>query len=355
MPDYDAFLLVGFGGPEGPADVMPFLENVTRGRGVPRDRLAGVARHYEKFGGVSPINQQCRDLLTAIGKDFAAAGVDLPLYWGNRNWHPYLTGTVAQMAADGVRHAIAFVTSAYGSYSGCRQYLDDIEAARAQAGPGAPRIDKIRHFFNHPGFIGPVTEAARAAIGQLPAGVADDAWLVFTAHSVPEAMAAASGPAGGLYPAQLAEAARLVAGELARAEGRERHWRLAYQSRSGPPSVPWLRPDVGDQLTELSASGVPAVVVIPVGFVSDHMEIVFDLDTEAAELARRLGLPMARAATPGTHPRFVSMITELVNERRGQFAQVPVLGSLPVAPDFCPNDCCRLPAARHPAGPGADR
>ena len=195
MPDYDAFLLVGFGGPEGPADVMPFLENVTRGRGVPRDRLAGVARHYEKFGGVSPINQQCRDLLTAIGKDFAAAGVDLPLYWGNRNWHPYLTGTVAQMAADGVRHAIAFVTSAYGSYSGCRQYLDDIEAARAQAGPGAPRIDKIRHFFNHPGFIGPVTEAARAAIGQLPAGVADDAWLVFTAHSVPEAMAAASGPA----------------------------------------------------------------------------------------------------------------------------------------------------------------
>ena len=355
MPDYDAFLLVGFGGPEGPADVMPFLENVTRGRGVPRDRLAGVARHYEKFGGVSPINQQCRDLLTAIGKDFAAAGVDLPLYWGNRNWHPYLTGTVAQMAADGVRHAIAFVTSAYGSYSGCRQYLDDIEAARAQAGPGAPRIDKIRHFFNHPGFIGPVTEAARAAIGQLPAGVADDAWLVFTAHSVPEAMAAASGPAGGLYPAQLAEAARLVAGELARAEGRERHWRLAYQSRSGPPSVPWLRPDVGDQLTELSASGVRAVVVIPVGFVSDHMEVVFDLDTEAAGLARRLGLPMARAATPGTDPRFVSMITELVNERRGQFAQVPVLGSLPVAPDFCPNDCCRLPAARHPAGPGADR
>jgi len=168
-------------------------------------------------------------------------------------------------------------------------------------------------------------------------------------------MAAASGPAGGLYPAQLAEAARLVAGELARAEGRERHWRLAYQSRSGPPSVPWLGPDVGDQLSELSASGVGAVVVIPVGFISDHMEVVFDLDTEAAELARRLGLPMARAATPGTHPRFVSMITELVNERRGQFAQVPVLGSLPVAPDSCPNDCCRLPAARHPAGSGADR
>src|SRR5215472_16939784 len=195
MPDYDAFLLVSFGGPEGPADVMPFLENAIRGRGVPRARLAEVARHYDLFGGVSPINQQCRDLLTAIGKDFAAAGLDLPLYWGNRNWHPYLADTIAQMAADGVHHAIAFVTSAYGSYSSCRQYLDDIEAARVQADPGAPRIDKIRHFFNHPGFIGSVAQAARAAIGQLPAGVADDAWLVFTAHSVPEAMAAASRPA----------------------------------------------------------------------------------------------------------------------------------------------------------------
>src|SRR6266566_5375753 len=244
MPDYDAFLLVSFGGPEGPADVLPFLENVTRGRGVPRARLAAVARHYDLFGGVSPINQQCRDLLTAIGKDFAAAGIDLPLYWGNRNWDPYLGDTVTRMAAHGVRHAIAFVTSAYGSYSSCRQYLDDIGAARAQAGPGAPRIDKVRHFFNHPGFIGPVTQAARAAIGQLPAAVSDEAWLVFTAHSVPEAMAAASGPAGGLYPAQLAEAARLVAEELAGAEGHERQWRLAYQSRSGPPSSPWLGPDV---------------------------------------------------------------------------------------------------------------
>ena len=355
MPDYDAFLLVSFGGPEGPADVMPFLENVTRGRGVPRDRLAAVARHYDLFGGVSPINQQCRDLLTAIGKDFAVAGLDLPRYWGNRNWHPFLADTVAQMAADGVRHAIAFVTSAYGSYSSCRQYLDDIEAARAQAGPGAPRIDKIRHFFNHPGFIGPLTEAARAAIGQLPAGVAEDAWLVFTAHSVPEAMAAASGPAGGLYPAQLAEVARLVAGELARAEGHQRHWRLAYQSRSGPPAVPWLGPDIGDQLTELAARGAPAAVVIPAGFVSDHIEILFDLDTEAAQLARRLGLPMARAATPGTHPRFVSMITELVTERRGRPAQVPVLGSLPAGPDFCQDDCCRMPAGRPAPGPGADQ
>ena len=284
MPDYDAFLLVSFGGPESPDDVMPFLENVTRGRGVPRDRLAEVARHYDAFGGVSPINEQCRDLLAAIGKDFAAAGLDLPLYWGNRNWHPFLADTVAQMASDGVRHAIAFVTSAYGSYSSCRQYLDDIEAARAQV-CGAPRIDKIRHFFNHPGFIGPVTRAARAAITTLPPVVQRDAWLVFTAHSVPAAMAAASGPAGGLYPAQLAEASRLVAAQLAAAEGHERPWRLAYQSRSGPPAVPWLGPDICDQLADLAAGGAPAAVVVPVGVVSDHVEVRYDLDIEAARAA----------------------------------------------------------------------
>ena len=355
MPDYDAFLLVSFGGPEGPADVMPFLENVTRGRGVPRDRLAAVARHYDVFGGVSPINEQCRDLLAAIGKDFAAAGLDLPLYWGNRNWHPFLADTVAQMASDGVRHAIAFVTSGYGSYSSCRQYLDDIEAARAQAGPGAPRIDKIRHFFNHPGFIGPVTQAARAAITALPPVVQHDAWLVFTAHSVPAAMAAASGPAGGLYPAQLAEAARLIAVQLAAEEGHERPWRLAYQSRSGPPAVPWLGPDICDQLADLATGGAPAVAVVPVGFVSDHVEVLYDLDIEAARAAERLGLPMARAATPGTDPRFVSMITELVAERRSRPAQVPALGPLPPGPDFCPNDCCRMPAARAAAAPGAGR
>ena len=330
MPDYDAFLLVSFGGPEGPGDVMPFLENVTRGRGVPPARLAEVAHHYELFGGVSPINKQCRDLLTAVGKDFAAAGLDLPRYWGNRNWHPYLADTVAHMAADGVTHAIAFVTSGYGSYSSCRQYLDDIEAARAQAGPAAPRIDKIRHYFNHPGFIEPFTQAALTAIGSLPPGVQHDACLVFTAHSVPEAMAAASGPDGGLYPAQLTEAARLVAGQLAEAEGHERPWRLVYQSRSGPPQVPWLGPDV-----------------------RDHLEVVYDLDMEAAKLARKLGLPMARAATPGTHPRFVSMITELVSERRGGLRPVPTLGSLPAGPNFCPNDCCPRPAIRQAGHAGA--
>jgi ferrochelatase len=346
MPDYDAFLLVSFGGPEGPGDVMPFLENVTRGRGVPRDRLAEVAHHYDLFGGVSPINQQCRDLLTAIGKDFVAAGLDLPLYWGNRNWHPFLVDTLTQMTADGIRHAVAFVTSGYGSYSSCRQYLDDIEAARAQAGPGAPRVDKIRQFFNHPGFIGPFVTSALAAVGSLPAGVQANAHLVFTAHSVPEAMAAASGPGGGLYPAQLTEASRLIADGLAEAEGHRRPWQLVYQSRSGPPAVPWLGPDVCDHLASLAAGGAPGVVVIPVGFVSDHLEVVHDLDLAAAKAARGLGLPMARAATPGTDPRFVSMITELVNERRGRPAPVQALGTMGSAPDLCRNGCCPRPAPR---------
>jgi protoporphyrin/coproporphyrin ferrochelatase len=363
MTDYDAFLLVSFGGPEGPADVMPFLENITRGRGVPRERLAAVAHHYDRFGGVSPINRQCRELLTAIGKDFAADGLELPLYWGNRNWGPYLADTVATMAADGVRRAIAFVTSAYGSYSSCRQYLDDIEEARVKAGPAAPRIDKIRHFFNHPGFIGPFTESTLAALASLPPGARSGAPLVFTAHSVPESMAAASGPGGHLYPTQLAEAARLVAAGVAAADGRERPWRLVYQSRSGPPSVPWLGPDVCDHVTNLAKEGAPGAVLVPVGFISDHVEVLYDLDVEAAGTGQRLGLPLARAATPGTHPDFVSMITELVRERVGEEGNEPgegrpasrrALGILGPGPDSCPGTCCRPPAGAGGAGrPGA--
>jgi protoporphyrin/coproporphyrin ferrochelatase len=314
MPSYDAFLLVSFGGPEGPDDVMPFLANVTRGRNVPPERLARVAEHYYAFGGVSPINQQCRDLLAAVRADFAAAGLTLPLYWGNRNWTPYLTDTVRQMAEDGVRHAVAFVTSAYSSYSSCRQYLDDIERARAAVGPAAPRIDKIRRFFNHPGFIEPFADNARAALDTLPADLRDDAHLVFTAHSVPVAMAETSGPPGnrGRYVAELTEAARLITERV----GNAAHpWSLAYQSRSGPPSQPWLEPDVCDHVGELAKSGTRAVVVIPAGFVSDHMEVRHDLDIEAAQAADALGLAFARAATPGTSPRFAAMVTELVQER----------------------------------------
>ena len=347
MPAYDAFLLVSFGGPEGPADVMPFLENVTRGRGVPRERLAAVAEHYYVFGGVSPINQQCRDLLAAVRADLAANGLALPVYWGNRNWTPYLTDVVRVMADDGVRRAVAFVTSAYSSYSGCRQYLDDIERARAAAGPDAPRIDKIRRFFNHPGFIEPFADSARAALATLPADVREEAHLVFTAHSVPIAMAEASGPVkesrkvgGGRYVAELTEAARLIAERICQ----DRHaWSLAYQSRSGSPSVPWLEPDVCDHLGDLAKSGTRAVVVIPVGFVSDHMEVRHDLDVEAAQIAGSLGLAFARAATPGASPRFASMITDLVRERMALPASPPpaALGTMGAAAQDCPADCCR--------------
>jgi protoporphyrin/coproporphyrin ferrochelatase len=340
MPAYDAFLLVSFGGPEGPDDVIPFLENVTRGRGIPRERLAGVAEHYYAFGGVSPINQQCRDLLAAVREDFAANGLSLPAYWGNRNWAPYLADTVRAMAKDGVQHAVAFVTSAYSSYSSCRQYLDDIERARAAVGPGAPRIDKIRRFFNHPGFIEPFADHARSALATLPADVRDEAHLVFTAHSVPVAMADSSGPPpGGRYPAELNEAARLVA---ERVDDGRHPWSLAYQSRSGPPSQPWLEPDVRDHLGDLAKSGTEAVVVIPVGFVSDHMEVRHDLDGEAAQAAESLGLAFARAATPSTDPRFASMITELVGERlaRPGTGAVAALGGLGVPTQTCPGDCC---------------
>ena len=286
--------------------MLPFLENVTRGRGVPAERLAEVAEHYYAAGGVSPINGQCRDLIAAI----EAAGMDLPVYWGNRNWRPLLTDTVRRMAADGVRHAIAFATSAYSSYSACRQYRDDIEAAVAAAGPCAPRIDKIRPYFNHPGFIEPFAANTEAALRTLPPDVADGARLVFTAHSVPVGMAAASGSAsagtvvpGGRYVAELREASRLIS---ERTRGGSLGWDLVFQSRSGPPSVPWLEPDVNDHLRVLAKDGVPAVVVVPAGFVSDHMEVVYDLDVEAAETAASLGLAFARAAAPGSSQRFAA-------------------------------------------------
>lgn len=335
---YDAFLLLSFGGPEGPDDVVPFLRNVTRGRGIPDERLAEVAEHYQRFGGVSPINGQCRALLTAVGEEFARRGVTLPLYWGNRNWHPLLPDTVRRMRDAGVRRALAFVTSAYGSYSACRQYLDDIDRARAEVGPGAPVIDKIRHFHDHPGFVEPHADAVRAALSRLPPGRREGARLVFTAHSVPESMAATSGPypGGGRYQAQLAETAHLVAERVGRAE-----WDLVWQSRSGPSRVPWLAPDINDHLAALAGRGVAAVVVSPIGFVSDHLEVVWDLDTEAAATAGDLGLDFVRAATPGTDPRFVAMVADLVAERTAGVAP-RALGHLPRW-DYCAAGCCAPP------------
>jgi ferrochelatase len=340
---YDAVVLVSFGGPERPEDVLPFLTNVTRGRGVPPERLAEVAEHYHHFGGVSPINQQCRDLLDAVRADFAAHGLDLPLYWGNRNWHPMLADTVARMRDDGVRSALAFVTSAYGGYSSCRQYQEDIAAARAAVGPDAPVIDKLRQFWDHPGFVEPHADAVRAALATLDPARRATTRLVFTAHSIPTSMAATAGPQGGRYTAQLAETARLVA---ASAAPDLRH-DLVWQSRSGPPLVPWLEPDVNDHLAALAADGVTSVVVSPIGFVSDHLEVVWDLDTEAAETAKRLGLDFVRAGTPGVDPRFVTMVRELVTERLepATTGQPRRLGALP-AWDFCAAGCCVPPPRR---------
>jgi ferrochelatase len=335
---YDALLLVSFGGPEHPDDVLPFLANVTRGRGVPPERLAEVAEHYQHFGGVSPINQQCRDLLREIER-----GTDLPVYWGNRNWHPMLADTVAQMRDEGVKRALAFVTSAYGGYSSCRQYLEDIAAARAAVGPTAPMIDKLRHFHDHPGFVEPHADAVRAARATLPPG--GDVRVVFTAHSIPTSMAATAGPEGGRYEAQLRETAALVSV----AGAPDLPWDLVWQSRSGPPHVPWLEPDVSDHLTAIAADGVTGVVVSPIGFVSDHLEVIWDLDNEAASTAKQLGLDFARAATPGTDPRFVAMVHDLVRERVNAPESVrrSRLGSLPIW-DTCPVGCC--PPSRRGGG-----
>ncbi len=339
---YDAFLLLSFGGPEHPDDVMPFLRNVTRGRGVPDERLAEVAEHYHHFGGVSPINGQCRELLGAVTADFDAHGVGLPTYWGNRNWRPMVEDTVAQMRDDGVTSALAFATSAYGGYSSCRQYWEDIDRARAKVGPGAPSITKLRQFHDHPGFVEPhadAVRAARATLGGTPR-------LVFTAHSIPSSMAAAAGPTGNRYTAQLEETARLVHAAAAP----DLAWDLVWQSRSGPPQVPWLEPDVNDHLEMLADNGVTDIVVSPIGFVSDHLEVVWDLDNEAAQTAQRRGLGFARAGTPGTDARFVAMIRELVTERLEETGPKDHLGTLPLW-DTCPVDCC--PAPRRPSTRGA--
>jgi protoporphyrin/coproporphyrin ferrochelatase len=338
--DYDGFVLVSFGGPEGPDDVMPFLENVTTGRGVPPSRLAEVAEHYYHLGGVSPINAQCQELLAALRVEFATAGIDLPIYWGNRNWAPLLGETVAQMRDAGVRRALAFVTSPYGSYSSCRQYLEDIAAARAAAGPDAPVIDKIRHYHDHPGYVRPHADAVRAALATVPADRRATTRLLFTAHSIPSAMDAGSGPAGGRYTAQLRETAALVA----EAAGADLPWELVWQSRSGSPHVPWLEPDINDHLVHLAKAGVTGVVVSPIGFISDHVEVIWDLDHEATETAKQLGLDLVRAGTPGTDPRFVAMITELVTERLRPGSPRKALGTVQTW-DFCAADCC-VPARR---------
>ncbi len=325
--NYDALLLVSFGGPERPEDVVPFLENVLRGRNVPRERLLEVAEHYYHFGGKTPINDQNRALIAALSREFAERGPHLPIYWGNRNWHPLLPDTLRQMSADGVRRALAFVTSAFSSYSGCRQYRENIELARE---PGSVEIDKLRVFYNHPGFIEAMVERCREALADLP-----EAHLIFTAHSIPVSMAETS-----RYTEQLQEACRLIADGLGRNQ-----WRLVYQSRSGAPGQPWLEPDIGDYLRSLDV--VRDVVVAPVGFLSDHMEVMYDLDTEARQICESLGIRMRRAATVGVHPKFVSMIRDLVLERTDGAARL-ALGEHGPSHDICAADCCPAPRQRRP-------
>jgi ferrochelatase len=329
---YDALLVVSFGGPEGMDDVMPFLENVLRGRNVPRERMLGVAKHYELFGGVSPINEQNRKLIAALEKQLEAKGPRLPIYFGNRNWHPMLADTLRKMRDDGVKNALAFVTSAYSSYSSCRQYLEDIERARQSVGPDAPRVEKLRAFYNHPGFIEANVANVRAALEQIPEASRTQTQIAFTAHSIPESMAKNCD-----YEAQLRETCRLISDKLL-----VKDWRLVFQSRSGSPAQPWLGPDVCDYLRELQAGGATDVVVAPIGFVSDHMEIVYDLDTEAKALCQELGLNMIRAATAGTHPAFIEMIRELIMERIDPETPRRSLGVNGPRGEVCPPGCCSL-------------
>lgn len=327
---YDAVLIVSFGGPEGPEDVIPFLENVLRGKNVPRERLLEVAEHYRHFNGVSPLNAQNRVLIAALEAVLETQGPQLPIYWGNRNWHPLVESTIAQMNRDGIRRAIAFVTSAYSSYSGCRQYREDIQRAQQAAGADALVVEKLRAFYNHPGFVGPMGESVATALDQVPAARRPAAALVYTAHSIPVAMAERSA-----YVAQLEEASRLVSQIVGRDD-----WQLVFQSRSGPPTQAWLEPDIGDYLRDLAARGVQDVVVVPIGFLSDHMEVLYDLDTEAQHLSRELGINMIRAATVGAHPQFVQMIRDLIVERMTPGTDRPALGTRGPSHDVCPADCC---------------
>lgn len=325
---HDAVLVLSFGGPEGPDDVLPFLENVARGRGIPPERLRSVAAHYQRSGGVSPINAENRALIAALEAEFAAKGPRLPVYFGNRHWKPYLEDTLRTMADDGIKSVLAFVTSAFSSYSGCRSYREDLEHARAVVGERAPAVHKLRVFFDHPLFIEALTDRVQVALAQSPA----DAVLVFTAHSVPVAMARTS-----RYEEQLRATASLVAERV-----HKERFELVWQSRSGPPGVPWLEPDICDHLRALHAAGTRSVVVSPLGFISDHMEVVWDLDEQARAVARELGLGFVRAATPGTHPSFIAAIRELICE---QLDLAPRRALTALGDGTCTADCC-LPPAR---------
>lgn len=335
---YDAVLVLSFGGPEKPDDVIPFLENVLRGRNVPRERMLEVAEHYYHFGGKSPINDQNRALIEALKSELAAHDIALPIYWGNRNWYPLLPDTLKQMHADGHRNVLVFVTSIFSSYSGCRQYREDIQRALKELSlEEEMTLDKIRTFYNHPDFVETMADRVRDAISELPEDGSDQRKVLFTAHSIPSAMAF-----NCAYEKQLQESSRLIS----EAVGIE-DWSLVYQSRSGPPQQPWLEPDVCDVIQEIAdQKSARQVVVVPVGFVSDHMEVIYDLDDEAAKLSEEVGIAMARAKTAGTHPKFVGMIRKLIEERLGITDEKEAIGKFGPSHDVCPIDCCKYEPRR---------
>jgi protoporphyrin/coproporphyrin ferrochelatase len=343
--NYDAILVVSFGGPESKEDVIPFLETVLRGRNIPRERMLTVAEHYYHFDGKSPINQQTRDLIAALAAELDQNGPKLPIYWGNRNWHPFLAETLKQMKQDGIRRAIAFVTSAYSSYSGCRQYREDIARAQNEIGPGAPEVDKLRPFFNHPAFIEATVERVRDALQAVPPAAREKVQIVYLAHSIPLSMANTCD-----YVRQLEEVRRLVSEALGHLNNAQKNDALVYQSRSGAPGQPWLEPDILDYLRRVKAENLAsAVVLAPISFISDHMEVLYDLDIEARQLCDSLSLPMTRAQTVGVHPKFIGMIRELIVERMNPGSERRAVGLLGPRADICAEDCC--PAPQRPMRP----
>jgi len=344
--DYDAVLIVSFGGPEGPEDVSPFLDNVLRGLGVKPETKTRIATRYERFGGVSPINAHMRAFISALRREIDAHGPALPIYWGNRNWHPMLRDTFEQMAADGVQRVIVYVTSLFSSYSGCRKYREDLFEA-AQGIDNAPILDKLRVAFNHPGFIEAVCDRAREALAQIPAESRDRAWILFSAHSLPASMAHHAS-----YEVQLTECCQLVGDALER-----QRWQLVYQSNNASyGGEPWLAPDIRAAIDSAKTDGADDVIVVPVGFVCDHMEVILDLDVEAKEHAASVGLNMVRAGTVGTHPAYVGMVRELILERMTTNPSRRALGSLGASHDYCPSDCCLSgrPGPAKPALAGID-
>jgi protoporphyrin/coproporphyrin ferrochelatase len=360
LDPYDAVLLLSFGGPEGPEDVLPFLENVTRGRGIPPERLLDVASHYDAVGGRSPINDQNRALLAALQTELSRRGLDQPVAWGNRNWAPYVVDALRDLHEDGARRVVVVTTSAYSSYSSCRQYREDLGEALVTLAQEGRRLDldRVRAYYDHPGFVVPATEAALTALSDLPSDAQAGARLVFVTHSIPDAMNAAAGPTGHAYEAQHRELAEEVNRRVSAETGQPYHHDLVYCSRSGPVTQPWLEPDLNDHLRQLSEQGVRSAVLVPIGFVSDHMEVVHDLDTEAAETARHVGLELRRADTVGVSPAFVAGLVDLLEERaaeaRGESPDRPTVGRLGPWPSVCRVGCCANARSERPAACGVD-